>query len=174
MLNENNQAVIRLGDTTTHGGTVISASSTMVVYGIGVALEDDMTRCPQCNGDFAILPSGTGRKHMGRWVAYEGTATACGATLISNWKSLPAADSSSLTWPITIKEPEHTDAFDQRFQLMDDHTGVPLAMQPYQLEVDGVIHRGITDANGYTQVLPTGPTGKSVVCTVLGESLNVE
>lgn len=87
MLNESSQAVIRLGDSTSHGGKVISATATITVHGVAVALEGDMTHCPQCNGDFAILPSGNGKKNMGRWVAYEGTVTACGATLSASFQA---------------------------------------------------------------------------------------
>ncbi len=87
MRNEAGQAAIRLGDGSSHGGKVISASATITVHGIAVALEGDMTHCPQCKGDFAILPSGQGKKNMGRWLAYEGTATACGATLVASFKA---------------------------------------------------------------------------------------
>jgi hypothetical protein len=54
--------------------------------GKGVALEGDMTQCPQCKGQFAIQPNGGGstRKHHGKQVAYHGDTTACGATLIAS------------------------------------------------------------------------------------------
>ena len=80
------KGVIRLGDSTSHGGKVISVNpaSKMKAQGIAAAFEGDMTHCPKCKGNFAILPSGHGKKHAGKWAAYEGTATACGATLVSS------------------------------------------------------------------------------------------
>ena len=38
--------VIRLGDPTTHGGTVVSASSTTIINGIRVARLGDQVTCP--------------------------------------------------------------------------------------------------------------------------------
>ncbi|WP_039784506.1 PAAR domain-containing protein [Herbaspirillum huttiense] len=77
---------MRLGDKTSHGGEVISASDTLKAMGKGVALEGDMTQCPQCKGQFAIQPNGGGstRKHHGKQVAYHGDTTACGASLIAS------------------------------------------------------------------------------------------
>lgn len=86
MKDEQGRAVIRLGDKTSHGGEVISASDTLKAMGKGVALEGDMTQCPQCKGQFAIQPNGgsSTRKHHGKQVAYHGDTTACGASLIAS------------------------------------------------------------------------------------------
>ncbi|HSU22239.1 MAG TPA: PAAR domain-containing protein, partial [Variovorax sp.] len=43
MFGPGNKAAIRLGDSTTHGGTVISASTRYVLHGIAVAKAGDMT-----------------------------------------------------------------------------------------------------------------------------------
>lgn len=40
------QGIVCLGDATTHGGKVISASSTMFINGVQVALVGDMVSCP--------------------------------------------------------------------------------------------------------------------------------
>ena len=39
-------AVARLGDTSNHGGTITTASSTVKVNGIGAAMHGDMHSCP--------------------------------------------------------------------------------------------------------------------------------
>ena len=78
------RGVIRLGDQTSHGGKVISASSGTIVMGKAAALASDMTACPQCKGQFPILPSDSGAKHEGKAYAYDGDATACGAKLITS------------------------------------------------------------------------------------------
>ncbi len=54
--------------------------------GLPAALIDDMTYCPQCKGNFAIRPDGTGAHHMERAYAYNDDLTACGARLISSVK----------------------------------------------------------------------------------------
>ena len=75
--------IIRLNDSTTHGGTVVSASG-CTVMGSPAAVADDMTHCPLCNGDFAIVPDGSGAMHLGRFYAYHDDVTACGARLIAS------------------------------------------------------------------------------------------
>ena len=84
MKNSEGKGVIRLGDSTSHGGNVTSASSDFKALGKPVAVNGDMTVCPQCKGSFAIQVASSDRKHHGKPVAYEGDKTACGATLISS------------------------------------------------------------------------------------------
>lgn len=84
MKNSKGLGVIRLGDKTTHGGTVISAQPTFKVLGKAVAVEGDLTACPQCKGAFPIQPADSERHHNGRAVAYDGDKAACGAKLISS------------------------------------------------------------------------------------------
>lgn len=84
MKNSQKHGVIRLGDKTSHGGVVITALDGTKALGIPVAGETCMTHCPQCKGDFEILPAGSGKRHAGKWLAYHDDLTACGATLISS------------------------------------------------------------------------------------------
>lgn len=84
MKNSKGRGIIRLGDKTTHGGTVISAQATFNVLGKAVAVEGDATICPQCKGTFPILAAGSERHHHGQAVAYDGDKTACGAKLLSS------------------------------------------------------------------------------------------
>ncbi|HZV64749.1 MAG TPA: PAAR domain-containing protein [Telluria sp.] len=84
MKDSKGRGVIRLGDKTTHGGQVITASDTFTVLGKAVALQDHMTYCPTCKGKFAINVAQGDRKHHGKLVAYHNDETACGAMLISS------------------------------------------------------------------------------------------
>lgn len=84
MKNSKGLGVVRLGDKTSHGGKVISAQATFRVLGKPIAVEGDLTTCPQCKGTFSIQPSGNERNHNGRAVAYNGDKAACGAVLISS------------------------------------------------------------------------------------------
>jgi uncharacterized Zn-binding protein involved in type VI secretion len=84
MKDEKGRGVIRLGDKTSHGGEVVSGSTTYKVLGKAVAVEGDMASCPKCKGMFAIKPVDSTRKHHGKQVAYDGDKTECGAKLISS------------------------------------------------------------------------------------------
>ncbi|GJI92765.1 PAAR domain-containing protein [Duganella hordei] len=84
MNNSKGYGVVRLGDKTTHGGTVVSAQPTFKVLGKAVAVEGDLTACPQCKGTFPIQTAGSERHHNGRAVAYNDDKATCGARLISS------------------------------------------------------------------------------------------
>lgn len=84
MKNSKGNGVVRLGDSTSHGGKVITACDTLKALGKAVALDGDLTICPKCKGNFPIQPSGSDRKHHGKMVAYDGDKAACGAKLISS------------------------------------------------------------------------------------------
>ncbi|WP_354535607.1 PAAR domain-containing protein [Ralstonia sp. 1138] len=70
-----------LGDKTDHGGEIIEASPDFHHQGAPVALDGHRVWCPQCQGSYPIIASGS-RKFRGIRVAYLGDLTACGATLL--------------------------------------------------------------------------------------------
>lgn len=79
------RGVIRLGDATSHGGNVISASATyFTVDGIAVARVGDECSCPIKGHDNCTVAEGD-PSHLidGISVAYDGNKTTCGATLIA-------------------------------------------------------------------------------------------
>ena len=76
--------VVRLADTTDHGGKVTKASSGTIVMGVPAALENDTVQCPKCKGNFLIKPGVGGPRHEGKLYAFEGDKTECGATLIAS------------------------------------------------------------------------------------------
>ena len=54
-LKKHNRGVIRLGDSTTHGGKVISVANIPTDMGLPIACVGDMTVCPLCKGSFPIV-----------------------------------------------------------------------------------------------------------------------
>ena len=78
------QPSILLGDTTTHGGKVITACSGLTVAGIPVAAVGDSVQCPLCKSTFPILAAGAPVKYQNKEVATAGMKTACGAELIAS------------------------------------------------------------------------------------------
>ena len=83
-LKKNGQGVIRLGDSTTHGGKVISAAHIPTDMGIPIACVGDMTVCPLCKGSFPIVEGDPDCTIGGAPMAFNGHKTACGAALISS------------------------------------------------------------------------------------------
>jgi uncharacterized Zn-binding protein involved in type VI secretion len=83
-LTKSNRGVIRLGDSTTHGGKVISVAYIPTDMGIPIACIGDMVVCPQCKGVFSIAEGDPQCTIEGAPVAFDGHKTACGAALISS------------------------------------------------------------------------------------------
>lgn len=77
--------VIRLGDPTTHGGTVVeSGAPHFIVGGKAVALVGDKCVCPITGHQNCSIVTGSSKHAVnGKAVAYDGDKTSCGATLIS-------------------------------------------------------------------------------------------
>ena len=85
------KGIIRLGDSTTHGGMVIQASSQMTIEGKPAALVGDLVSCPiPSHGDNPIIEGSQYMIFEGKAVAVDGCKTACGCALIS---SLPSVGS---------------------------------------------------------------------------------
>lgn len=79
------KAVIRLGDATSHGGVVVSASSTTVLMGKPVARVGDKVVCPQSGHSVGTIVEGDPSWVVdGKPVALDGHKTSCGATLIAS------------------------------------------------------------------------------------------
>lgn len=75
---------IVLGDSTSHGGKVVSASSETTVGGKGVARVGDMVSCPKRNHNTCPIISGDATCLIdGKPVAREGDKTSCGAVLLA-------------------------------------------------------------------------------------------
>lgn len=77
------QGFVLLGDKTTHGGEVISASSTMIVNGKRVALVGDLVSCPR-HGVNAITDGCPDWSEDGRAYVVNGCQSECGCEVISS------------------------------------------------------------------------------------------
>lgn len=79
------KALIRLGDKTTHGGKVITASQFTYSMGKRVARVGDLVKCPKKR--HGVNPIITGDHTLivdGKPVARHGDKTACGCSLIAS------------------------------------------------------------------------------------------
>jgi uncharacterized Zn-binding protein involved in type VI secretion len=76
--------VIRLGDPTTHGGVVLTASSTTRYMGRPVARMGDLVTCPIKGHTQCVIAEGDPEWVVdGQRVALDGAKTSCGAVLIA-------------------------------------------------------------------------------------------
>ena len=79
------KGIIRLGDSTSHGGKVTAASGRMKVDGKEVARVGDACSCPiPGHGSPTITEGDPAFQLDGKAVAFEGHKISCGATLISS------------------------------------------------------------------------------------------
>lgn len=74
--------IIRLGDTSSHGGAVITAAEKTLAEGQRVARVTDIFDCP-AHGPNAIVEGSATFLAEGQRVARQGDHTECGAALIS-------------------------------------------------------------------------------------------
>ncbi|WP_430749785.1 PAAR domain-containing protein [Cronobacter dublinensis] len=79
------QGIVCLGDATNHGGKVITASSTMFINGIQVALVGDMVSCPfPGHGINPIIEGAPTDTEDGICVVVDNCLCACGCRVISS------------------------------------------------------------------------------------------
>lgn len=74
--------IARLGDTSTHGGAIITSASKSLCEGALIARRTDILGCP-IHGPNPIVGHSSKMWCEGLEVARHGDATACGAALIS-------------------------------------------------------------------------------------------
>ncbi len=77
-------ALVCLGDATTHGGKVISASSLMFINGIQVALIGDRISCPE-HGLNRIIEGDSTASEEGVFVVVDNCLCECGCRVISSY-----------------------------------------------------------------------------------------
>jgi uncharacterized Zn-binding protein involved in type VI secretion len=78
------KAIIRMGDKTSHGGTVLEGHQFLIVHGKPVAGVGHHVSCPKCSGSLVIVEGVVTATMMGINIAVEGMKTSCGATLIAS------------------------------------------------------------------------------------------
>jgi uncharacterized Zn-binding protein involved in type VI secretion len=77
--------IVVLGDATSHGGKVVSVSSTFEIEGKNVALLNDSVSCPE-HGSNPIVECDMSYEENGRGIVAHGCKSACGSVV---YASLP-------------------------------------------------------------------------------------
>lgn len=90
------KGVARVGDTGSHGGTIITGASTISVNGRKIARVGDIYACP-IHGNNPIISGARSFFGEGKLVAHVGSKTACGAVITSGSPNTFTDDSTSIT-----------------------------------------------------------------------------
>lgn len=152
--------MIRQGDTTSHGGTVLEGFAVYTVEGRAVAGMGHKVDCPLCKGVFPIAQGNPTHTFSHVPLAYEGMKTACGASLIasqaSTTHSSPTGSVARIAEPQIPDNPLGHQAEDKVVQFIIRHheTKDPLEGVPYIIKLStGAIESGHSNAEGLTSKL---------------------
>lgn len=177
--------IIRKGDPTSHGGTVLEGSMTDICMGQPIAYINHNVYCPLCKGTFPIVEGILTTTFYGKGVAVAGMKTACGAVLIATqftdtveWsrggstkntsKNASAKETGqeiNLTSQKMAAQENIDSQFNDYFQLRDEQTGVVLPNHNYVIvRANGSIDSGTTNDIGNTHLLSK---------TIVAESIEV-
>lgn len=163
------KAIIRLGDKTSHNGTVLEGYQDNICMGKPIAGVGHKVSCPKCPGTHTIVEGARSFFVLGVNVAVEGMKTSCGAVLVASQQTdtaevggggggagaaaaaaaAPAIAAAAAAAAIAASK------FDEQFQLVDKR-GKPLANAAYKIvSASGITVEGVTDAQGKTQRVKT-------------------
>lgn len=170
------KAIIRLGDKTSHNGTVLEGYQDNICMGKPIAGVGHKVSCPKCPGTHTIVEGARSFFVLGVNVAVEGMKTSCGAVLVASQQTDTAevggggggggAAAAATTAAAVAAAPAAAAAaaaaavpadskFDEQFQLVDKG-GKPLANAAYRIvSASGITVEGTTDAEGKTQRVKT-------------------
>lgn len=136
--------VVRLGDPTTHGGQVVSASATRFINGKQVARMGDHATCPlPGHGIVTIIEGDPFWTDDGKPIALEGHKCSCGCSLISTLatlgRSLEGAGSAGFgaTNVEAISEKAYPgddiEELEIMYEIVEAQTGKPIEGMTYKL-----------------------------------------
>ena len=160
--------MIRQGDTTSHGGTVLEGFPFYTVEGRAVAAMGHKVACPLCKGVFPIAQGNPAHTFNNVPLAYEGMKTACGASLIASQASTThAAPTGSVARIAEQQIPDNplgnqTEDKVVQFVIRHHETQEPLEGVPYSIKLStGATETGHSNAEGLTQKLVVNKTVKA-------------
>ena len=157
--------MIRQGDTTSHGGTVLEGFPFYTVEGRAVAAMGHKVACPLCKGVFPIAQGNPAHTFNNVPLAYEGMKTACGASLIASQASTthtsPTGSVARVAEQQIPDNPLGNQTEDKVVQFVIRHheTQEPLEGVPYSIKLStGATETGHSNAEGLTRKLVVNKT----------------
>lgn len=174
-------AYITVGATTTHGGTVITGSPHTTHNGVQVSRKGDKVICRKCKKVTTILTSDPTFIVDGAPIARGGDVTSCGAKLIAIQQSFCESDFEvfGVEQPTPLQFPKsdpdalfaaiNDKVYKDGFQLLDQHSQLPLAYINYRLDYDGKSVEGKTDAEGFTEIIESNYSAEVNIYLLIDE-----
>lgn len=174
-------AYITVGATTTHGGKVITGTPYTTHNGVQVSRKGDKVICKKCKKVTTILTGDPSFIVDGAPIARGGDITSCGAKLIAIQQSFAESDFEvfGVEQPEPLQFPKSApssmfnnideDMYDDRFQLLDQHSQLPLAYINYRLDYNGKSVEGKTDAEGFTEIIEANYSAEVNIYLLLDE-----
>lgn len=129
------RAIIRQGDKTNHGGTVLEGFPTATLYGKPIAGKGHKVHCPKCRGTFEIAEGVGNHGFYEVNTAVEGMRTTCGAVLLASQHTTTielaagtgesvspevATQASEATLVSNAEAGDHADLFDEQVLLQGE------------------------------------------------------
>ncbi|MCB5194994.1 PAAR domain-containing protein [Deefgea salmonis] len=163
------RAIIRIGDPTSHGGTVLEGFSTLNVYGKNAAGIGHKGHCPKCKTTFTIIAGASNYAFMGKNVAVEGMLTSCGAVLIATQgqatvDNTPGGSSSVVaagmaTAAVAASTSVANDDYEY-FYTVERDDGSPIKLAYRVDNGDEKLHEGEICGEGNTAAFPMDNSGE--------------
>ena len=181
--------IVRNGDKTTAGGTVIAPGTTNTVMGLQIANVHCQVQCPACNSTGSIQsvpPMPTYFDYNGVRAAFDGDLCMCACptpprllSSLTNWwassyEAPIASTPAAADWLVFAgHDPaDHGLVYDEQF-LLKDAMGKPLRNTPYTARLSsGATVQGITDSAGFTNRIYADSPQK--IELFLGNQLDLE
>lgn len=149
---------LRVGDSTTCGGQILTGDPTLSWYGIAGAREGDMVSCGKHSGHFYIIGGcnriwDADRKVAGTLESF--SSCPCHARFINSLQDCYSDESAGVYQDppsvVTQEVPVSIQKHHIRYQCLNDD-GEPFAQYEYKIYLqEGEICQGKTDGHGYTQ-----------------------
>ncbi|TNL49058.1 PAAR domain-containing protein [Acinetobacter bereziniae] len=153
---------ITLGSPTTGGGKIISGQSSFLIEGKAIACVGDKASCPKHKCVATIVAGDNHMLVMGKAAAQHNSPLSCGCKCIGD-QNLTVGDnggglgifsktesSTAITNGFTSTNSKQ---YGHQFQLKDELTDEPLANICYEVIKNGEVIHGITDENGFTELI---------------------
>lgn len=160
------RAILRMGDKTSAGGTVMEGAGNCTVQGKSVAFIGARIWCPACNSEGFVASLGPHRKATmnGRQQALDGDECACNcspppiciASQDIAWHSFDASELVTATSNCTMPEIEFARGkYDEQFVLLDQDGEAMSGIHYRILAGSEILASGTTDMQGRTQRIKT-------------------
>lgn len=149
------RAKIRVGDKTSHGGTVIQGFPEMRCYGKPIAGLGHAVTCPKCSGQHQIVEGVASFSFNGTPIALEGMKTSCGAVLIASQHldvvELVSGGNPSGSYTASSGSAEgsaHDEQVLEQWFGLEDEQGNSVKGYKYDLLKDGEMHTRAASFDG--------------------------